>query len=393
MARSQANTYLPRPLEQHTANASGSSAPTWPSEGTVSQHAQSWVEINTVNIVENARTLIKNAPGTGLLAVLKANAYGLGAVEIARVLGSLPLWGVAVTNLEEATILRESGILDRILVLRPPTVTMCSDYRHYSLRPVVENEAFLRHWSGPFHVEIDTGMSRTGVPWSLNSELKRLSAYRPEGVFTHLHSVEHSQDSVKLQLTRFEQAQTVVRHNTSLRHVANSAGVFALKDHYELIRPGLFLFGGRPSLLAPQPAPVVSVRSTVVSIRLLRRGETVSYGGEWRAEQDIELATLSIGYADGIPRSLDKNSYVLIRGKRCPIVGRITMDMLMVDVSSLPQPRVGDTATLIGRDGPATISLDLFAHWSGLIPYEVLAGLGSRLPRIYSTDATEYYAS
>lgn len=353
-------------------------------------NVQSWVEINTNNVVANALALLEHAPNAGLLAVLKANAYGLGAIEIARCLRPVPLWGIAVTNLDEAAILRESGASDRILVLRPPSAALCAEYSHYALRPVVEDIEFLKHWGGPFHVEVDTGMSRTGIPWNQSCQLKALFAHRPEGVFTHLHSADCNHTSVELQRERFERAQRHLGPELPLRHVANSAGVFALDDHYELIRPGLFLFGGKPSPSSPEPAEVVSVKSRIVSVRQLRRGETVSYGGEWRAAHDCAIATLPIGYADGIPRSLRHGSHVLVRGRRCPIVGRITMDMLMIDVSSLPLPQVGEGATLIGSDGSAAITLELFARWAGLLPYEILIGLGNRLPRVYSPGTIDH---
>lgn len=348
--------------------------------------AHSWVEVDVGNVLKNACTLLARSPGAKLLAVLKANAYGLGAIEIARALSELPTWGVAVATVHEAALLREAGIAGRLLVLRPATPSVHTAYEHFALRPVVESNSFLRRWGGAFHIEIDTGMSRTGVPWDRPRILERLARRCPEGVFTHLHSAEAAPESVIRQLERFEHSLDSAGETTALRHVANSAGVFAVKRHYDLIRPGLFLLGGRSGPLAPQPVPVVAVRTTIISLRIVRRGETVSYGGEWRAERDSTIATLAVGYADGVPRNLGTKAYVLLRGSRCPLVGRVTMDMFMVDVSNLHNPQLGEIATIIGSDGQESISLEQFSEWSGVISYELLTGLGSRLPRIYARE-------
>ena len=159
-----------------------------------------------------------------------------------------------------------------------------------------------------------------------------------------------------------------------------------MKDKFDLVRPGIFLFGGEIGNALPTPSPVVSLRARVVSLRRVRAGETVSYGGEWAADEESTVATIGIGYADGLPRAAQGRAALLVRGRRFPVVGRITMDMTMVHLgpSVGDDIAVGDVVTVIGTDGAGEITLDEFAGWAGTISYEILVGLGSRLPRHYS---------
>ena len=168
-----------------------------------------------------------------------------------------------------------------------------------------------------------------------------------------------------------------------LLHVANSAALWRLPQPLDLFRPGIFLYGGKPGSGLPSPNPVVALKAEIISIRSIAKGESVSYGGDWHTERYTHIATLGIGYADGVPRALQGCGYVLINGRRYPYVGRVTMDMVMVDVGPNDTPHIGDVATLIGTDGDALITLDEFVDWSGTISYEVLTQLGARLPRVY----------
>jgi alanine racemase len=166
----------------------------------------------------------------------------------------------------------------------------------------------------------------------------------------------------------------------TLTHAGNSAGIWWLRGQLDLVRPGVFLYGGHVGGHAPAPQPVIAVRARVVSTRRLRAGDSVSYGGTWRAERSTHVATLGIGYADGMPRSAQGRARVLLGGSLCPVVGRVTMDMVMVETEGAVP---GDVATLIGSDGESAIALDEFAGWAGTVSYEILAGLGPRLPRVY----------
>ncbi len=183
-----------------------------------------------------------------------------------------------------------------------------------------------------------------------------------------------------LQLDRFRTALRAFTERPQLVHVCNSAGAWRVKDRFDLVRPGIFLVGGEIGNDLPTPSPVVSVRARVVSLRRVRAGETVSYGGEWAADEETTVATIGIGYADGVPRATKGRAALLVQGRRVPVVGRITMDMTMVHLgpNAGDDIAVGDVVTVIGTDGAGEITLDEFAEWAGTISYEILVGLGSR---------------
>jgi alanine racemase len=233
-------------------------------------------------------------------------------------------------------------------------------------------------WTLPFHLEIDTGMARAGIRWDEPERLAAVTSPQLEGAFTHFHSADVEAGSVGEQWTRFQQALPCLGRRPSLTHAGNSAGIWWLREQLDLVRPGVFLYGGQAGSGAPAPQPVVAVRARVVSTRRLRAGESVSYGATWRAERATGIATLGIGYADGMPRSAQGRAQVLLHGRRCPVVGRVTMDMLMVEAEHAAP---GDVGTLVGSDGNAAITLDEFAGWAGTNSYDILTGLGSRLPR------------
>ncbi len=345
---------------------------------------RAWVEVNLANLVSNARTALAAARGARLLAVVKADAYGLGAAAVARALEELDPWGFAVATVEEGAELRGAGIERPIVVLTPATLEALPRYREYRLTAVLDRPAEIAAWDAPFHVEIDTGMGRAGIRWDDDRSLSAIRNPALEGAFTHFHSADVSAESVEKQWTRFMRALERMPVKPGLLHAANSAGIWRLRDHLNLVRPGIFLYGGRAGGDLPAPAPVVAVRAEVVSTRVLPEGDTVSYGAEWRASRPTAVATLGIGYADGISRAVQGKAYVLMCGRICPVIGRVTMDMIMVDAGA-PEagPAPGEVATLIGSDGTREITIDRFAEWSGTISYEVLTRLGKRLPRIY----------
>jgi alanine racemase len=253
-------------------------------------------------------------------------------------------------------------------------------YRAHDLRAVLDDPSLAARWSRPFHLEIDTGMARAGIRWDESERLAAAASPHLEGAFTHLHSADADGDSVRIQWTRFRQALACLDRRPMLIHVANSSGIWRLDERLDLVRPGVFLYGGSAGGHAPPPRTVATLRARVVSTRRVHSGESVSYGAEWQAGRDTGIATLGIGYADGVPRSLKGRAQVLLRGRRRPVVGRVTMDMLMVEAEDAAP---GDVATLIGADGEYAITLDEFAGWAGTISYEILTGLGSRLPREY----------
>lgn len=353
-------------------------------------NSRAWVEVRLAAVVENARTVARTA-GTRLLPIVKANAYGLGAVAVVRALEAVEPWGYGVATVEEGAELRAAGISRPILVLLPAWPARFGEYRAARLTPVFDHPDALQVWAtdggGPFHLEIDTGMARGGVRWD---EIDRVAPFTDgpgfEGAFTQLHSSEYADESVTRQLQRYFEALARLPRKPALRHVANSAA--ALGDPrcaLDLVRPGVYLYGGTPGGAIVPGLAVASIRARVVSVRRIRAGDSVSYNARWTAARETTIATLGIGYADGVPPTLgpDGHGHVLLHGARCPIVGTVTMDLILVDVGD-DAVAPGDVATLLGDDGERRITLTDLAAASGVQPRGVLTGLGMRLPRIYA---------
>ncbi len=344
---------------------------------------RAWVEISLGNLQANARTVQEAAGGSALLPMIKADAYGLGAVRVGKALEELEPWGYGVATPNEAVELREAGICRPLVVFTPATLDKFEVYKEHDLRAVMDDVALANRWDCPFHLEIDTGMGRCGVRYD-DVRLADVSSPYLEGAFTHLFAADDAPDTVPHQFARFEQAIGSLGVKPEMVHVQNSAGTWRLSQMLDVARPGVFLYGGRCGSDLPEPKTVAQVRARVASLRTLPPGESVSYGGEWRAQRETVVATLGIGYADGVRRSVKGKAKVLIKGRRYPVVGRVTMDFVMVDLGPVPTPvRVGDVATIIGEDGGDEITVDEFAGWAGTISYEILTGLGSRLCREY----------
>ncbi|HEY6809188.1 MAG TPA: alanine racemase [Gemmatimonadales bacterium] len=344
---------------------------------------RAWVEVDLAAVVANARSIAR-VSGARLLPVVKADGYGLGAVPIARALEALDPWGYGVATAEEGAALRAAGILRPILVLSPGRPALFGAFDALRLTPALGDADSIAAWTArgerTFHVEIDTGMGRAGIRWSDVDALREVcdTPYF-EGCYSHPHSAERDDGSAEAQLERFQGAVARLPRRPALLHFANSAAALrGRKFACDLVRPGIFLYGG-----LGDAHPVVRLRARVVSLRRVRRGESVSYGARWSATRDTTVATLGIGYADGVRRGLASEARVLIHGRACPVAGTVTMDMMMVDAGDLPVA-VGDVATLIGSDGASDISLHAWAAWSGTVTYEVLTSLGPRLPRVHT---------
>lgn len=345
--------------------------------------SRSWVEIDLSNLLANARAILRAAPRARLLPMVKANAYGLGVLPVARALEAVDPWGYGVATVEEGRALREAGIRRPIVVFTPASADQLPAYAGLDLRPVLDAADAMAAWDGPYHLEIDTGMGRAGIPWWERDRIADAFRRRPEGVFTHFHSADVSLESVRVQQERFRGVLAGVPR-PPLVHAANSPASFRVADEYDLVRPGIYLYGGRAGRDLPPPRPVAQLRATVVSLRRLRAGDTVSYGATWTAHRDTVVATLGVGYADGIRRSVQGRAEVLVGGRRYPVVGRVTMDMTMIDAGARDgDVALGAVATVLGTDGGSEISLDEFADWAGTISYEILTGLGGRVSREY----------
>ena len=355
------------------------------------RESRAWVEVNLAAVVENARTVARVA-GSRLLPVVKANGYGVGAVAVSKALEVLDPWGYGVATVDEGAELRAAGITRPVLVFMPARPDVFDAYHEHRLTPALGDHAGIHAWmaregrGGAFHLEIDTGMGRSGVRWDEIEPLAGLlDTPNLEGCYTHFHSADRRDGSADGQLERFKQAVTRLARRPPLLHAANSAAALRGKPFaLDMIRPGIYLYGASPGEGLPGGKPAIALRARVVSVRTVRQGESVSYGASWTAERDTTVATLGIGYADGVRRLLGRESAasVLLNGARCPVVGRVTMDLTMVDVRD-GRAAMGDVATVIGEvDGQAN-TLDQFAVWSGTLPHELLVGLGPRLPRLY----------
>lgn len=348
---------------------------------------RTWLEVDLTALVANARTIQERVPRARLLPMVKANAYGLGAVPVARALEAVEPWGFAVATAHEGAELRGGGIGGRIVVMGPQRASLDLVAKH-DLTPALGSAEQVAAWLAlapgrPFHVEVDTGMARWGFGWESFGGAAAAFGHAPgfEGVFTHFHSPAESPASVREQWERFQAAVAALPCRPALVHAANSAAVLDFPETAgDLVRPGIFLYGGRAGTHAPRP--VATWRARVLATHWLEPGSTVSYGATYRAATRSCVATLAAGYADGLPRSLSNVGAVLLEGRRMPIAGRVTMDFTMVACGDR-EPAVGGAATLIGADGADAIALDDFASLAGTISYEILTGLGRRVTRVY----------
>ena len=352
---------------------------------------RAWVEIDLGALRRNAAAMA--ARGGRLLPMIKADAYGLGAIAAARVLEKLDPWGYGVATVAEGVELRASGIERPILIATPLIAEDLPEACRARLTPSLGRPEEIALWrsigGGAWQLSIDTGMSRAGIRWDEVDSVRELAAsFPPEGAFTHFHSAAWDGASVLLQRQRFEEAIARLPLRPRLLHAENSAALErVVSTDWDLVRPGVFLYGvgsGSGTLVAPEP--VAHVRARVVDLRVARPGETVSYDATYTITGgDRRIATLAIGYADGYRRSLSGRGTVLIGGALAPVAGRVTMDMTMVDATDI-DCRVGDVATLIGRDGAQLLDMVSVAERAGLSPYELLTGLRGRLARIYLED-------
>ncbi|MEO8579232.1 MAG: alanine racemase [Gemmatimonadales bacterium] len=347
------------------------------------------VEIDLGALQRNG-TAVARRSGVPLLPMIKADAYGVGAAAALKALDVLEPWGYGVATVVEGEELRDLGVARPIVVFTPLIEQDLTRARSARLTPTLgfpaEIEAWRRAGGGVWHLSIDTGMSRAGIPWREVAEIRHLvELLPPEGAFTHFHSAEQDDGTLEAQEKRFREALALLPSRPRLLHTANSAAVARKgRSDWDLVRPGIFLYGvGSGRSAAIQPEPVVNLRAPIVEIRNLEAGDTVSYGATLRVERPARIATLAVGYADGYPRSLSKAGSVLVGGTLAPVAGMVTMDMTMIDVTTV-RCEVGDTATLIGRAGDTVLTVERVADDAGLSPYELLTGLRSRVERTYT---------
>lgn len=349
----------------------------------------------------------KIRPGVKILSVVKANAYGHGACQVAKALTGAGSDGFGVATLEEGIELRAGGIKSPILILAGVYPEQLAELVKYRLTPVVgelrvlhrlEELARRRRIALRFHLKVDTGMGRIGLlasevdSWL--SELSKLEALKLEGVLSLLSRAESAEAGyTQSQLESFRDVIQRVRnegHAPPLIHLANSAAVITLPSSYfTMVRPGLMLYGIYPSPeMVGQVAlkPVLSWKTRILQLKKLPKGSSISYGRTFVTKRKSLIATLPVGYADGYHRLLSNRGAVLIRGKRAPIVGRVCMDLTMVDVTDIRGVKQGDEVVLLGRQGEGTISADEMARWADTISYEILTSISARVPRIHHSS-------
>ena len=356
---------------------------------TSEETARAWIEIDLGALRRNVAAIARHS-GVPVLPMVKADAYGLGALGVARALDPMPeVCGFGVATVDEAIQLREAGVSKRLLTFTPLSDADLASAAQHAFVPVLTRGDQIDKWSAtrlPWHLGIDTGMSRAGVRWDAVGSLAPLlrKVPPPEGACSHFHSAERADGSLELQERRFAQAVDALPVRPPMLHIENSAAIARnARSRWSFVRPGIFLYGvGSGPEAAIQPEPVVSLRARVVELRRIHAGETVSYGATWRAEGERTIATLPVGYADGYRRSFSGRAVALLKGTRVPVAGTITMDMAMLDVSGVPCV-AGDVVTLIGPDGNELLSVEEVSGFGDLIAYEVLTGLRQRLPRRY----------
>lgn len=363
-------------------------------------------------VLFNINSILQCIPqDTQIMAVLKTDAYGHGSVAIARELEQEPrVWGYAAATVEEAVQLRKSGVKKPILVLGYVFPSGYDRLIEYDIRTTVFTTEMAREMSDraiksgkklTVHIKVDTGMGRIGLATDESglqvlSDITDCPGLNVEGIFTHFaRADEADKTNAYAQYERFtafcEQAEKRTGRHFLLKHCANSAAILEMPGvHMQLVRAGIVLYGLTPaegdgeSPVSIRPA--MSLKSHVVYVKTLKKGDSVSYGGTFTASGPMLVATVPAGYGDGYPRDLSGKGEVLIAGRRCPILGRVCMDQLMVDVSAIPDTKTGDEVTLIGRDGQEEITIGELGRLSGRFHYELACDIGKRIPRVFLKD-------
>ena len=377
-----------------------------------------FAKIDLDAIAYNLKSIEKKlSPETKIIAVVKADGYGHGAAVIAKEIEeSDQVFGFAVATAEEAFSLKRNGIRKPILILG---YTFESDYEaliqkqirftvySYDMAEAISKAAGKIGTDAYIHIKIDTGMSRIGYQATEESadeiaEIAALPGIVTEGIFTHFaRADEKDKSSAKEQLKIFLSMIDMLKERKveiPFHHCSNSAGIAELKEsHMDLVRAGIILYGLWPSEEIQRDSislkPVMELKSKIIHIKTLEAGRCVSYGGTYQLKEKRKIATIPVGYAEGYPRSLSGKGYVLIHGKKAPILGRICMDQFMVDITEIPDAKLLDPVTLLGCDEGSFLSMEELGSLSGRFNYEFACDIGKRVPRIFFKNNFPYAAN
>ena len=363
-----------------------------------------YVQIDLDAIATNLDA-VKQKTGVMVCAVVKADAYGHGAIQVARLLEEKCDY-FGVSSMLEAMELRQAGLKKPILILGHTRVSAFPEAIRSGIRPhiyryedalALSEAAQSMGMTAPFHLGVDTGMSRIGFQATeedadICARIARLPGLKAEGIFSHFATADCADlTKSRLQAEKFDKFVEMLRQRgveIPIRHLDNSAGLMNFTRNYEMVRSGIVTYGLYPSdqvdegLLPIRPA--LQWLSLVTHVKTLPAGREISYGGTYVTTAPTVVATVPVGYADGYRRSLSGKFYVLIRGKRAPILGRICMDQLMVDVTDIPGVRLNDRVTLVGTDGDETITMETIAEAADSFNYEFVCGISRRVPRFYT---------
>ena len=365
-------------------------------------------------VEQNFREMRKNiAEDTKMIAVVKADAYGHGAVPIAHLIENHDyIWGFAAATAEEAVHLRQAGITKPILILGIVFDEYFPELVQYDIRPAVceydeakklSDEAVLQNKTVHIHIALDTGMTRIGyadIPESVE-EIKKIAELpnlEIEGMFTHFaRADEYDRSPAMVQLERYQDFSKRVEEagvDIPLHHCSNSAGIIRVPEaNLSIVRAGITIYGIYPSSEVERDivklAPVMELKSHITYVKDVPAGAAISYGGTYVADKKKRVATIPVGYADGYPRQLSNKGWVLIHGKKAPILGRVCMDQFMVDVTEIDDVKKNDEVTLIGRDGDEFISIEEMGDLCGRFSYEFACDISPRVPRVYIKDGKE----
>ena len=373
----------------------------------MNRYLRCYAEISLEAIGHNIREVKKRLPeGVKLLGVVKANAYGHGAVPVASYLENQGDY-FATATIEEAVELRENGISAPILILGYVSPSQYGDLVEYDITQTIdsyaqalalEKEAARQNRKAKAHLAVDTGMTRIGFQVTEHdadeaAKIADLPHIELEGMFTHFSCADQEDKTYcSMQMEKYDKMTALLAERgvtIPLRHICNSAGIMEFDDHrFEMVRSGIITYGIYPSEEVKKERldliPALSWKSHVIHVKEVGPGIGVSYGATYVTEKPMtRIATVSAGYADGYPRALSNQGCVLIHGKKAPIIGRICMDQMMVDVTDIPDVQVEDVVTLVGTDGDETITIEEIANPAARFDYEMLCDISSRVTRVY----------